>query len=254
MGSWTHLVTDEIQRINQIKSALVVNETTIPPSPAVCLSFLEQFGRFPFCGVCVHQRGSAHRVSLRIITMISPIVYWGQTASTVSLRADLKHTQNPKIEIKESELHFTGEGIGARGQNEYQFDIHFFEPVESAVSRIEISWSVNDRIEIQDSFYRVIDRHVEFVLKKKTSKVWPRLMDSVEKPGWLKVDFDKLEDSSDESDVDESVHDWQRASKLAEYLSKGRFETDSSSQKSSCKILSFHSISLTHVCSFSWRR
>lgn len=51
-------------------------------------------------------------------------------------------------------------------------------------------------------------------------------MEICEKPGWLKVDFDKLEDSSEDSDG-QSVDDWQRASQLADYLSKGRFETDS---------------------------
>lgn len=77
----------------------------------------------------------------------------------------------------------------------------------------------------QDSFYRIIDRHVEFVLKKKASKVWPRLLESSDKPGWLKVDFDKLEDSSD-SDPEESANDWQRASTIADYLSRSRFESD----------------------------
>lgn len=84
----------------------------------------------------------------------------------------------------------------------------------------------NHRLRRQDSFYRVNDRHVEFVLKKRTSKVWPRLLESSEKPGWLKVDFDKLGDSSEDTDNDESIDDWQRASQLADYLRKGRFETD----------------------------
>lgn len=92
---------------------------------------------------------------------------------------------------------------------------------------------------LQDSFYRVVDRHVEFVLKKKGSKVWPRLMESGVKPGWLKVDFDKLEDSSEDSDVDESVDDWQRASLLSDYSSKSRFETDSCVSRTRSKFLIF---------------
>lgn len=85
--------------------------------------------------------------------MLSPIVYWGQTASTISLRADLKHTKNHKIEIKESELHFTGEGIGAHGQDEYTFSIRFFEPIESDVSTLVRDVGLMRRI--RNSCYRI---------------------------------------------------------------------------------------------------
>lgn len=78
--------------------------------------------------------GTSQRTSAA--EMLSPIVYWGQTSSTISLRVDLKHTKNPVIEMTESKLHFEGQGIGACGQKDYMFNISFFEPIESQVSKM----------------------------------------------------------------------------------------------------------------------
>ncbi len=61
---------------------------------------------------------------------------------------------------------------------------------------------------LQKSFYKITDRNVEFVLKKKLLILWPRLLEAVAKPAWLKVDFDRikaedLDSSSDDSEVEE---------------------------------------------------
>lgn len=66
--------------------------------------------------------------------MPSPIVFWGQTASTISLKADLKHTIDPKIEMTENGLSFHGNGIGAHGQNVYSFEVKFYEAIDPVVS------------------------------------------------------------------------------------------------------------------------
>lgn len=48
---------------------------------------------------------------------------------------------------------------------------------------------------------------MEFVLKKKFLVSWPRLLEGVPKPQWLKVDFDRikqeLESSSNDSEAEE---------------------------------------------------
>ncbi|KZC08553.1 3-hydroxyacyl-CoA dehydratase 3, partial [Dufourea novaeangliae] len=54
-----------------------------------------------------------------------------------------------------------------------------------------------------ESSYKVIDREVDFVLKKKCFGWWPRLTSQPQKPSWLKIDFDKwtsedIEDNEDE--------------------------------------------------------
>lgn len=129
-------------------------------------------------------------------TALSPFVYWGQTESTLSLRVDLKGTINPIVELTDNKLHFSGEGYGARGQNQYLFHIEFFAEVNA-----------------QESFYRVIERDIEFVLKKKEAKLWPRLMEQTVKPAWLKVDFDKIGDDSEEEEIDADL-DWKRTPNL----------------------------------------
>lgn len=132
---------------------------------------------------------------------LSPFVYWGQTESTLSLRVDLKRTENPVIELTDKKLSFSGEGYGARGQNQYLFHIDFFHDVEPS-----------------DSFYKVIDRDIEFVLKKKEKKTWPRLLQAQTKPAWLKVDFDKIQDEESEEEVDDGVQDWRRTPNLMRNL------------------------------------
>lgn len=121
---------------------------------------------------------------------LSPFVYWGQTESTLSLRVDLKRTVNPLIELTAGKLKFSGEGYGARGQNQYLFHIDFFAHVNPS-----------------DSFYKVIDRDIEFVLKKKEKKIWPRLLEAQVKPAWLKVDFDKMHGGGSDDDDDYVVND-----------------------------------------------
>lgn len=56
---------------------------------------------------------------------------------------------------------------------------------------------------LQESNFKVINRQIDFTLKKKCPAWWPRLTSQPQKPSWLKIDFDKwtsedLEDNEDE--------------------------------------------------------
>ena len=55
---------------------------------------------------------------------------------------------------------------------------------------------------IQKSHYRVLDREIEFSLKKAEFGFWPRLTRSPQKPAWLKVDFDKWKVNDPDIDDD----------------------------------------------------
>ena len=59
-------------------------------------------------------------------------------------------------------------------------------------------------MKFKESFYKVNDRHIEFVVKKKTNQLWPRLLSSIVRPQWIKVDFDHIQHEDMESDVDEN--------------------------------------------------
>lgn len=52
----------------------------------------------------------------------------------------------------------------------------------------------------------MIDRQVDFVLKKRSKNWWPRLTGQPQKPPWLKIDFDKWV-SEDMDDVEETMRD-----------------------------------------------
>lgn len=145
--------------------------------------------------------------------MYSPFVYWGQTESTLTLRVDLKKAENPLIELTDSKLSFSGSGYGARGQNQYLFHIDFYEEIDPEAST-----------------YKVIDRDIAFVLRKKQILIWPRLLQQTVKPPWLKVDFDKMQtddltdDNDDLNDIycddensgyfDPNVDEWKRKPNL----------------------------------------
>lgn len=60
----------------------------------------------------------------------------------------------------------------------------------------------------------MIDRDIEFVLLKRKSTLWPRLMKDTKKPQWLKVDFDrwKQTEDSDREEEEENVDNWHKTS------------------------------------------
>ena len=56
---------------------------------------------------------------------------------------------------------------------------------------------------LQDSKMRVLDRAVEFHVKKQGEEVWPRLTEKQLRLPWLKIDFDKFAFEDDDEDKTE---------------------------------------------------
>ncbi|XP_043277959.1 very-long-chain (3R)-3-hydroxyacyl-CoA dehydratase isoform X2 [Venturia canescens] len=117
--------------------------------------------------------------------IFSPFVYWAQTEKDVTLRVDLTDVKDPEVNLEPSQLKFIAHGQGARGPNQYGFALSFFT-------------SVN----VKESSYKIMDRQVDFVLRKRVCGWWPRLTVTPAKPAWLKIDFDrwKSEDMDDEEE------------------------------------------------------
>lgn len=167
--------------------------------------------------------------------MFSPFVYWGQTSNLLTLRVDLKKAENPLVELTDDKLSFSGCGYGARGQSQYLFHIDFFNGIDA-----------------KKSTYKVIDRDILFVLRKKESTIWPRLLEQTIKPPWLKVDFDKMEmedftdhDSQDDLDdrndgyYDSNIDSWKKKANLFRDITRNRGDTsENTSRRSNRKSLS----------------
>lgn len=116
---------------------------------------------------------------------LTPFVYWAQSESQVTLKVDLTDVKDLNVNLKETTLQVTAYGQGARGLNSYSFDLNLHSPIDR-----------------NESSYKVIDRQVDFVLRKKCNSWWPRLTCQPQKPSWLKIDFDKWksEDMDDNED------------------------------------------------------
>lgn len=115
--------------------------------------------------------------------MLSPFVYWAQTESNITLKVDLKEVKDPNVVLEKERLNFEACGIGAKGPHKYEFTLNLYLPIVP-----------------EESQYRVVDRQVDFTLKKEKNNWWPRLTNQPQKPVWLKIDFDRWKS---EDDVDE---------------------------------------------------
>ncbi|XP_060804456.1 very-long-chain (3R)-3-hydroxyacyl-CoA dehydratase isoform X2 [Amyelois transitella] len=124
----------------------------------------------------------------------SPFVYWAQTEDAVSLKIDLKNVDQPNVKVLDSKVIFSAQGIGARGQSQYEFALDLYSPVKP-----------NDG-DNQPVVMRVFDNRVELSLQKSSGAWWPRLTAQPQKPAWLKINFD-LWKSEDMQDSDEETRD-----------------------------------------------
>lgn len=120
---------------------------------------------------------------------LTPFVYWAQTENQITLKVDLTDVKDFNVDLKETTLQVTAYGQGARGLNNYSFNLNLHSPIDP-----------------NESSYKVIDRQVDFILKKKSSSWWPRLTSQPQKPSWLKIDFDKWK-SEDMDDNDDEKRD-----------------------------------------------
>lgn len=117
--------------------------------------------------------------------ILTPFVYWAQTESQITLKVDLTDVKDLNVNVEEKNLRVIAHGQGARGINNYGFNLDFHSCVNP-----------------EESNYKVSDRQVDFTLKKKVTGWWPRLTSQPQKPSWLKIDFDKWksEDLNDNED------------------------------------------------------
>lgn len=127
-----------------------------------------------------------------MVECYSPFVYWAQTPEHISLKIDLNNAKNLNVELEGKRLKFFAHGRGARGPNNYGFNLDFHSPINT-----------------KESSYKIIDRQVDFLLIKETNGWWPRLTSQPQKPSWLKIDFDKWK-SEEIDDNDEEKRDIQQ--------------------------------------------
>ncbi|KYO20964.1 very-long-chain (3R)-3-hydroxyacyl-CoA dehydratase 3 [Alligator mississippiensis] len=110
---------------------------------------------------------------------LTPHVHWAQRHHELYLRVELSDVQSPNIAITDNVLHFKAEGHGAKGDNIYEFQLEFLEPVEPKPA------------------YKVTQRQLNITVRKKESNWWERLTKQEKRPLFLAPDFDRWLDESD---------------------------------------------------------
>ncbi|XP_068622528.1 very-long-chain (3R)-3-hydroxyacyl-CoA dehydratase isoform X2 [Battus philenor] len=125
----------------------------------------------------------------------SPFVYWAQTDKCISLKIDLKNVVKPAVDVIDNKVKFSGQGIGAHGETQYEFSLDLYSPLQSN----------ND----EATTVQLFENRVELILKKQKVGWWPRLTAQPQKPAWLKINFD-LWKSEDGLDSDEEARDVMR--------------------------------------------
>ncbi|XP_013115360.2 very-long-chain (3R)-3-hydroxyacyl-CoA dehydratase [Stomoxys calcitrans] len=119
----------------------------------------------------------------KYLQQLSPFVYWAQTARHINLKVDLKDAQWTDLKFTPTNLEFKSKGVGARGLNEYEFDIKFYGLIDD-----------------EQCSYKVFDNKIECLIVKSESGWWTRLIATPQKPHWLKIDFDRWQTEDDLED------------------------------------------------------
>lgn len=110
---------------------------------------------------------------------LTPHVHWAQRHEDIYLRVELIDAQNMNVHIHDNVLQFSGQGHGAKGQNDYRFNLAFLLPVNPEVS------------------YKSTQRQVTITVRKAQCGWWDRLTVQERKPAFLAPDFDRWLDESD---------------------------------------------------------
>nr|XP_020661327.1 very-long-chain (3R)-3-hydroxyacyl-CoA dehydratase 3 [Pogona vitticeps] len=110
---------------------------------------------------------------------LTPQVHWAQRHHELYLRVELSDVQDPDVTIIDNVLHFKAHGHGAKGDNVYQFQIEFLEPVKPKL------------------ICKVTQRQLNLTVKKEESLWWERLTKQEKRPLFLAPDFDRWLDESD---------------------------------------------------------
>ncbi|XP_069722494.1 very-long-chain (3R)-3-hydroxyacyl-CoA dehydratase 3 [Phaenicophaeus curvirostris] len=110
---------------------------------------------------------------------LRPHVHWAQRHRELYLRVELSDVRHPDISITDNVLQFRAQGHGAKGDNIYEFEIEFLEPVEP------------------NPVCRLTQRQLNITVQKKESNWWERLTKQEKRPLFLAPDFDRWLDESD---------------------------------------------------------
>ncbi|KFD71308.1 hypothetical protein M514_03558 [Trichuris suis] len=111
-------------------------------------------------------------------------VEWAQRKDLVYVTICVEDCKDPKIDITNERLDFSG--VGGTPKQQYEAHVEFFGEVDSSkVRRIES------------------DRKIQLVINKKESgPFWPRLLKDKAKVWWCKIDFNKWKDEDDTGSLD----------------------------------------------------
>ncbi|XP_048584215.1 very-long-chain (3R)-3-hydroxyacyl-CoA dehydratase isoform X2 [Nematostella vectensis] len=126
---------------------------------------------------------------------LKPIVRWAQTKERLYLTLELSDVQYPSIDLTESRLLFKGYGHGAKGEDNYELEVNFLEPINPG-----------------ESSHKVMERYVEFSIAKQKGRefFWQRLVDSEKRPNWLKINFDRWKNEDDTEDEKQEAEEEQK--------------------------------------------
>ncbi|KAI8992026.1 HSP20-like chaperone [Mycotypha africana] len=111
---------------------------------------------------------------------LHPTVLWAQRADVVYLTVEISDIKDPKIDLNESKINFTGKG--EKEQNDYEFEIEFYGNVDPEKSKKHLT-----------------ARNLTMVIYKKEASYWPKLQKG-NKLNFVKVDFQKWKDEDEEDD------------------------------------------------------
>ncbi|XP_065912935.1 very-long-chain (3R)-3-hydroxyacyl-CoA dehydratase 3-like isoform X3 [Dysidea avara] len=120
-------------------------------------------------------------------TTLHPTVIWGQRKEFIFLRVMLQSCEKPDFTVKENQMEFKVIGVGLSGRQEYGFKLTFYDSVNAENMRVILS-----------------DKEIQLRILKKEAGMWPKLQLQQEKPHWLRLDFDLMQESSDEGEGDEN--------------------------------------------------
>lgn len=110
---------------------------------------------------------------------LTPLVYWAQRHEEIYLRVELTDAQDIDVCVNENVLEFRAQGHGAKGQNEYEFNLEFLHPVKPEVK------------------HKSTQRQVNITVHKQQVGWWDRLTAQERKPLFLAPDFHRWLDESD---------------------------------------------------------
>ncbi|XP_027871146.1 very-long-chain (3R)-3-hydroxyacyl-CoA dehydratase-like isoform X2 [Xiphophorus couchianus] len=112
--------------------------------------------------------------------ILTPQVFWAQRHGEIFLRVELSDASDVDISLQgHNTLQFRAQGHGAKGDNQYEFNLEFLEPVKPEIHQ------------------KLTQRQVDIKVQKRDERWWERLTLREKKPLFLAPDFDRWLDESD---------------------------------------------------------